>query len=725
MLVSSKANASKNSSTHTRHVLRTWTAPQRSTTIINLLNQSNHFQFDPIAQEESADLVIVDCREERHEHATEHPVKSARSQISHAAPTLIITDDTTDLIDTFEFEQISNFFDWDFVHESEVGSRFLDARIVKLLKSTEQHLREKQNKDNTQLILNTVMKHSNDWMVIKNLENQFLYATRKFCDAHKLPVEGVIGKNDLEIGTSPELVLGKPGTDWKGFWNRDKEVIESKEHVVLHPIILEEDNYQERIETTDKIPLQDEDGNVFALFICVAEKWHENLLPEADESYSNLVGSRVWELKKNLKRVPALTTLDNERKRMEALIDENDLAFTAKNQFIASASHDLRQPLHAIGFYLKALEGKVDGDGAYLVHSLGQCVDSLNELLNSLLDISRLDANVVSTELSSFSAYELLRSLCDECKSIADEKSLELTCKTDGSRLHSDPILLRRVIRNLLMNSLNYTDKGKVSITGQLLGSHVNIVIADTGIGIPEEKQQRVFDEFEKLETYTPSSPHFQQGLGLGLSIVKRLCKLLDIKIELKSTVGKGTRVSVRVPLGQSLLADEEQHESIVEGGYKAEPTEELHPIEPAKMSSESPEVSLKSSNAVSTDCKLVLIVDDEPRVCDAVETILLQYGYRAISSQSPEQALELLQESSLIPDVILADFRLSETVTGLDAIKLINQTLGVSTPALLVTGDTTEEGLREITRSGYLHLHKPVKVDQLLDIVHRTVHPK
>ena len=261
---------------------------------------------------------------------------------------------------------------------------------------------------------------------------------------------------------------------------------------------------------------------------------------------------RFWETKKNLEHSPALTALNNERKRVEALKIESEQAFTAKNQFIASASHDLRQPLHALGLYLRAVEDKVNEDGLYLIDRLKHCVGSMNELLTSLLDISRLDANVVSAELSSFSIDELLHSLREECHSIARGKSLALSCTTDGSQVYSDPILLRRVVRNLLMNAINYTEKGKISMTAISVGSHVNITVADTGIGIPEEKQKLVFEEFAKLESRSQYSPHFQQGLGLGLSIVKRLCRLLDIEIGLQSIVGKGTRINAMVPLGQS-----------------------------------------------------------------------------------------------------------------------------------------------------------------------------
>ena len=362
----------------------------------------------------------------------------------------------------------------------------------------------------------------------------------------------------------------------------------------------------------------------------------------------------------------------------------------------------MRQPLHALGLYLCALERIVDGDAAYLVDRIKHCTEALNDLLNSLLDISKLDANVISAEMSSFSSDDLLHSLRNECHSIARGKSLELSSRTDNSQVYSDPVLLRRVIRNLVINAINYTDEGKISITAARVGNHVHIIVSDTGIGIPEEMQEIVFEEFEKLEAHTHNSPHTQQGLGLGLSIVKRLCRLLDIEIRLQSTMGKGTRVTAIVPLGQSLFANTNNPTTALD----REASTGLSP----------------NSTAVNKNDKLILIIDDERLVCQAVETVLTHSGYRTISANSPQQALEKIRKSNLVPDALLVDFRLSEDMTGLDAIKIINTSLGASTPAMIVTGDTTEDGLKELTNSGYKHLHKPVDADELLEVVHKTV---
>lgn len=677
-----------------------------STALADLFNNSSRFQFTQTRQKSEADLAIIDWRDSDIGNNLSAETEAGQLALQEDLPMLVVAVDSNELFSIFESFPTLDFTRLEFVHENEIGSGLLDVRIQKLLTAHKQQSAQKTLSDNSRIILDTVMKHSNDWMVVKNLDHQFLHVSKKFCHAHNLPPEDILGKNDLELGTSPELVLGKPGTDWKGFWALDDQVTDIGKHVVLQPVILEEDELQEKRETTDKVPLKDSDGNVFALLVCVSELTQQKLVaPFTDElTEADFETFRFWEKKENLDHSPALTALDNERKRVEALQHESEQAFTAKNQFIASASHDLRQPLHALGLYLRAVEDKVNDDGLYLIDRLKHCVGSMNELLSSLLDISRLDANVVSAELSSFSVDELLQSLRDECHSIARGKSLELSCSTDGSQVYSDPILLRRVARNLLLNAINYTEEGKISMTAVRVGSHVKITVADTGIGIPEEKQQLVFEEFAKLESPSQYSPHFQQGLGLGLSIVKRLCRLLDIEIGLQSVVGKGTRVNAMVPLGQSESMDGASFDG-------------ARDIELAGLTEAIPAIA-------DAKDKLILVVDDEQLVCEAVETILAHSGYQTISAASPAQALEKLCASALIPDAILVDFRLSEDMTGLDAIQIINESLGVSTPALIVTGDTTDDGLKEITGAGYQHLHKPVDVDALLEIVHKTVHP-
>ena len=447
-----------------RQALKVWVhTGKASGALLRLFNHSARYQFNQTDKRSSADLQLIDWRNISADNDTSVQAQADLLASLLELPTLIVADDSTDLFSVLEAPSGLNPSNVEFVNTYELGSALLDARILRLLRS-EQHLStQKLVNDNAQVMLETVMRHSNDWIVIKSLDHRFLHVSKKFCHAFNKSPEEIIGKNDLEIGTSPELVLGKPGSDWKGYWALDKEVTDSGESVVLQPVVLEEDDFEEMRESTDKIPLRDRDGNVFGLFVCVAKlKQPKAGDPTTSQrSSDSFEALRFWETKHNLEHSPVLVALNNERKRAKALQHESERAFMAKNRFIAAASHDLRQPLHALGLYLGALGNNINEDGRYLVDKLEHCVGSLNELLNSLLDVSRLDANVVSAELSSFSSEELLQPLRDECHSIARGKSLQFNSASDGSFVYSDPVLLRRVIRNLLMNAFNYTEHGR------------------------------------------------------------------------------------------------------------------------------------------------------------------------------------------------------------------------------------------------------------------------
>ena len=199
-------------------------------------------------------------------------------------PTLLVADDSADLFNVLEAPSRLDHSRLELVNTYELGSALLDARIARLLQADRHLSTQKLISENAQTILDTVMKHSNDWMVIKSLDHRFLQVSKKFCHAFGKTPEEIIGKNDLEIGTSPELVLGKPGTDWKGYWALDKEVTDAGEHVVLQPVVLEEDEHQEMRESTDKIPLRDRDGKIFALFVCVAHLKQQKLQDLSDRN---------------------------------------------------------------------------------------------------------------------------------------------------------------------------------------------------------------------------------------------------------------------------------------------------------------------------------------------------------------------------------------------------------------------------------------------------------
>lgn len=576
--------------------------------------------------------------------------------------------------------------------ELEITSNIPLMRVGLLMRRNSAKQEADVLRKNAHSVLQSVMQYSNDWMVVKDLDHRFLLVSRLFCEAYGKSAAEIIGKNDLEIGTSRDLVLGKPDTDWKGYWELDEQVTQAGKPVVLQPLVLKENEERVIREYTDKVPLTDKSGNVFGLLVCVSE-----LAVGAGQSGSQSgKGIRTWERRKNLAELPALLELNNERKKAEALRQKSERAVVAKNRFIAAASHDLRQPLHAIGLYIQVLEARVDGEVQELVEQIKRCVVSLNELLTSLLDISKLDANQVAAEYQNFLIDGYLNSLVEECANIARDKSIKLSCITDHSAVFSDPILLRRVVRNILLNAINHTNGGKVSIRAQRLGSCVNLRVSDTGIGIPLDKQEMIFEEFTKLTT---SDNTTSNGLGLGLSIVKHLCLLLDIQLKLTSTPDVGTQISLMIPLGKKT----ERVNDAPDDNSRKKPA-----VHHTMVGSPQQEIAKRD--------QLIVVIDDETVVCEAVDILLTGFGYSVIAATTAEEAIELLRENNLIPAAMVVDFRLEQGVTGTDVVKQINETFEISAPALIVTGDTSELGLKEIARSGLVYLHKPVAADVLLE---------
>lgn len=628
----------------------------------------------------------------------EKPCKIQRRNKPEAhLPLLIVIDPQIDLAYWLSIFPSVDVTLCEFITTVELDTTGLQIRLNKLLRTTK--LLDDYSRSeslNAKIILQTVMEHSNDWMVVKSLDNRFLYASGKFCRAYEMSLDQIVGINDLELGTPPELVFGKPGADWKGYWALDKEVTDSGVPLHSEPLLLDEGLGM--YESMDKIPLRDENGEVFALVVCVYRfiKKGDEIKSSEDRFDGDGKSTHLWDSKQVLSDNPALFSINKERKRAEELKFQSDKAFIAKNRFIATASHDLRQPLHALGLFVGALAPTVNKDGEILVKNINSCVSALNKLLESLLDISKLDANVVSVEMSDFKIGAVFEDLKSECVAMARDKSLNIFCSADGSVVHTDEILLRRILRNLITNAINYTEHGKISLTATVIGNKVEVVVADTGIGIPADQQELVMEEFFKVDS---SPTDAQQGLGLGLSIVKRLCFILGIGLRLDSDVGVGTRVYLTIPIGVSVdakaqLESQELQSSGLESSYKFGETTTPH-----------------------RRTKL-LVLDDDIKVCEAVEAMLSISGYEVIIATSPERALDLLSGSATMPDALLVDFRLTEEITGIDAIEMLSKKVGKNIPALLITGDTTGEGLNQITSSGFRHLHKPVEAGELLQMV-------
>ncbi len=352
----------------------------------------------------------------------------------------------------------------------------------------------------------------------------------------------------------------------------------------------------------------------------------------------------------------------------------------AKSRFLAAASHDLRQPLHALGLFVDALRGVRDeATRTRLLSQVDASLDALGKLFNALLDISRLDAGVVEAQVEDFPLARVLKKLEGEFRALAEQKGLKFRLLPCSVVVRSDPLLLERILRNLISNAIRYTETGRVSVGCRRRASRVEVQVWDTGRGIPDEDIGHVFDEFQQLDN--PERDR-AKGLGLGLAIVKRLCELLDYPLQVHSRPDKGSMFCIGLPLGRI--------EAVLE-----------------RRSG----MTLPNLQAAQ---RVVLVIDDEVDILEGMREILLRWGFEVLVAESLQQAEQVLTAHGRGPDAILADLRLRDHHTGIEAIKALQATYGAHVPGLILTGDTAPERLQIAGTAGYRVLYKPVKPARL-----------
>jgi signal transduction histidine kinase/CheY-like chemotaxis protein len=356
----------------------------------------------------------------------------------------------------------------------------------------------------------------------------------------------------------------------------------------------------------------------------------------------------------------------------------------AKTQFLASASHDLRQPVHALALFADALKYEVHSPkGQNIMLNLARSIESIDELLSSLLDISKLDAGVVKVNAADIRLKAILGKISNEFYNQANQKSLKFRVRDTALAVRSDPVLLANVIRNLIGNALRYTQHGGVLVGCRKRGDMAVIEIWDTGVGIPADEQKRIFQEFYQLNN--PERDR-GKGLGLGLAICQRLCDLLRHNLTLSSKPAQGSVFRIHVPLARS------------------RPRDTLAPERE------------RNSRLLDLEGKTILVIDDEKDILNAMRMILQAWQCQVLTAGSAAEAVQLLTAQSPVsqPDLLICDYRLRDGETGSQAIQTICQTLGRTLPAMIMTGDTAPERIREAQASGHTLLHKPVKPAQL-----------
>jgi signal transduction histidine kinase len=360
----------------------------------------------------------------------------------------------------------------------------------------------------------------------------------------------------------------------------------------------------------------------------------------------------------------------------EAAQREAEQANTAKSKFLAAASHDLRQPIHAQGLFLEVLSRTEQTPHQQsLLASARAASEASSELLNALLDFSRIDAGVVKPQLQPIRLQPLLNKIETELAPQADSKNIVYRSRETHLAVFTDPMLLELILRNLVSNAIRYTDHGGVLVACRQHGEQAVLEVWDTGIGIAPEHQKEVFREFHQLGN--PERDR-RKGLGLGLAIAEGLARTLGHDLSLVSTLNKGSVFRVTLPINHSI------------------------PLVQTAMT---------QSKTRLLNARL-LVVDDDEIVREGMLHLLRDWGCECDAAESIEEALVLARLNR--PDVVISDYRLREQRTGVEAIASLRKLLGESLPALLITGDTAPERLREAQASGIPLLHKPVSPGKL-----------
>ena len=366
----------------------------------------------------------------------------------------------------------------------------------------------------------------------------------------------------------------------------------------------------------------------------------------------------------------------------DELLEQKDLAEQAnlaKSSFLAAASHDLRQPVHALGLFVGALRGvALSEEAVELVDHIEASTAAMDTLFSALLDISRLDAGVVEVHPQIFAIGPLLARICREHADEADEKGLALICRPTEAWVNSDPVLVERIARNLISNAVRYTQSGQILVECRH-GSELRVQVRDTGPGIAPALQQQVFQEYFQLAN--PERDR-AKGLGLGLAIVRRLTDLLGSQITLRSSFGHGSCFSFDLPRAAAPV--------IV------------------------PPVDLGGVTSLGAARGFIAVVDDESAIRQAMAALLTGWGYEVVAAGSGLEIMDALAAHASAPDLVICDYRLRDEETGIRVIETLRTRYGAQTPAMLITGDTAPDRLVEARESGLLLLHKPVSKGKL-----------
>jgi len=506
-------------------------------------------------------------------------------------------------------------------------------------------------------ILQTALEHVRQGIAIFNKDLHLICWNRQFGDILALP------QQLTRVGTSLDEILRFNARRT----NPDDAAVEAIVQENVKQYVSSSVPFLERVPERDLVmevranPMPD--GGIVTTFtdITASVKAAEEL-----ERSNETLERRVHE------RTEQLTRLNTELARAKAGAEQANIS---KTRFLAAASHDILQPLNAARLYVTSLiERQGNGESSQLVGNIDASLDAVEEIIGTLLDISRLDAGGMKPEFVSLRVDDILRQLEVEFAPLAQSKGLRLEFVPCSLAVQSDRRLLRRLLQNLVSNAIKYTTEGRVLVGCRRRNGRLRIDVYDTGLGIPVSKQQIIFQEFHRLD----QGAKVARGLGLGLSIVERIARVLDHKVEVESSVDRGSHFSIEVPLASTAPLREPRRTAF--GVHRGQ------------------------LNGVDVVC-----IDNDTAILNGMEIVLTGWGCRVVKAADLAAAIASIDEASFTPRALLVDYHLDEG-NGIEAITALRQRYGADLTAILITADRSPD-VREAAREhGVLMLNKPVK---------------
>jgi Na+/proline symporter/signal transduction histidine kinase len=515
-----------------------------------------------------------------------------------------------------------------------------------------------------QEILQTALNHVRQGIAIFNGEHQLICSNRQFGEILELP------PRILQVGVTLEEILETIKPKVTHLASDDASFVATRLTAYTTEGMPHLERFSERNLVIEVRANRMPDGVVITFSDITQSVEAAEALERANATLERRVRERTEEL----------TRLNSELARAKGEADEANLS---KTRFLAAAGHDLLQPLNAARLYVTSLvERQIGGEDARLVGNIDGSLEQIEQLLGALLDISRLDAGALKPSLTSFRVSDVLRTLKLEFAPIARARGLDLTFVLSSQPIVSDKTLLVRLLQNLISNAIKYTPHGKVLVGCRQRGKALQIDVYDTGIGIPVGKRKEIFKEFHRLD----QGARIARGLGLGLSIVQRMARVLNHGVALDSNKSGGSHFSVTVPTTEIVT-----HASTI--------------------------ANVMSASRISLQGALIVVVENEPAILDGMRTLVTGWGADVIAQPDAAAAMQVIERDGRRPTGFVVDYHLDRG-HGIAAIGDLREKYGRDIPAILITADRSPK-VREAARAAQISmLNKPVKPASLRAII-------